>query len=168
MPDAVGNLFKTNDKKDRKYGPAGQLLESNSPQGTTKYEYDPEGNLAKKLLPDGSEWHYEWNGAGMLAKVIRPDGKTVEFGYDPLGRRTWKKYDAKTTKWIWDGNVPVHEWVEIDPSVEDPASQQEAVAWDVGLFDRKHMLSERSIQGPPPSDPLSHWARVSHQFWLVF
>jgi hypothetical protein len=104
----------------------------------------------------------------MLAKVVRPDGKTVEFGYDALGRRVWKKFGAKTTKWIWDGNVPVHEWVEIDPSVEDPASQQEAVAWDVGLFDRKHMLSERSIQGPPPSDPLSHWARVSHQFWLVF
>jgi RHS repeat-associated protein len=160
MPDAVGNLFKTVNKKDRKYGPAGQLLQSKGADGITKYDYDPEGNLAKKILPDGSAWTYEWNGAGMLAKVVRPDGKTVEFGYDALGRRVWKKYGAKITKWIWDGNVPVHEWVEVDPAVEDPASQQEAVAWDVGLFDRKHLLSKRSAQGPPLSDPLSHWERT--------
>ena len=44
MPDAVGNLFKTVEKNDRKYGPAGQLLKS----GSTKYEYDAEGNLTKK------------------------------------------------------------------------------------------------------------------------
>jgi len=160
MPDAVGNLFKSVNKKDRKYGPAGQLLESKGEGGITKYEYDPEGNLAQKILPDGKEWIYAWNGAGMLAKVVRPDGKTVEFGYDALGRRVWKKYGAKTTRWIWDGNVPVHEWVEVDPSVEDPSAQQEAVAWDVGLFDRKHLLSERSAQGPPVSSPLSHWERA--------
>jgi RHS repeat-associated protein len=53
---------------------------------------------------------------------------------------------------MWDGNVPVHEWVEVDPAVEDPAAQQEAVAWDVGLFDRKHLLSKRSAQGPPPPE----------------
>ena len=28
MPDAVGNLFRTRDRKDRKYGPAGQPLGS--------------------------------------------------------------------------------------------------------------------------------------------
>jgi len=70
MPDAVGNLFKTSNKRDRKYGPAGQLLQSKGPDGITKYEYDPEGNLAKKILPDGGEWQYEWNGAGMLARVV--------------------------------------------------------------------------------------------------
>jgi RHS repeat-associated protein len=153
MPDAVGNLFKTNDKKDRKYGPAGQLLESTGATGTTKYEYDPEGNLAKKLLPDGSEWHYEWNGAGMLTKVLRPDGKTVEFGYDPLGRRTWKKYGAKTTKWMWDGNIPVHEWVEVDPhGLEDPPAQQEEIDWESSLIARKFALCKRTAQGPPPPE----------------
>jgi RHS repeat-associated protein len=40
----------------------------------------------------------------------------------------------------------------VDPAVEDPSSQQEAVAWDVGLFDRKHLLSKRSAQGPPPPE----------------
>lgn len=28
LPNAVGNLFTSADRKDRRYGPAGQLLES--------------------------------------------------------------------------------------------------------------------------------------------
>jgi RHS repeat-associated protein len=150
MPDAVGNLFRTPNKTDRTYGPAGQLLQSEGPDGITQYEYDPEGNLAKKILPNGNEWTYEWNAAGMLAKVVRPDHKTVEFGYDALGRRVWKKYGTKTTKWMWDGNVPVHEWVEVDPGVAAPPAQQEAVASEAELLDRKRLLSRRSAQGPPP------------------
>ena len=46
----------------------------------------------------------------MLKKVIRPDGRPVEFRYDALGRRTAKQYFGKVTRWVWDGNVPVHEW----------------------------------------------------------
>jgi YD repeat-containing protein len=160
MPDAVGNLFRTADKSDRKYGPAGQLLESTGPQGVTKYEYDPEGSLVKKVLPDGGEWQYEWNGAGMLAKVVRPDSEVVEFGYDALGRRVWKKHGAKTTRWMWDGNVPVHEWVESVPSLEDPAPEQATEGDDDGsLAARKFMLTKRFPRGPhakrsvPPMPP---------------
>ncbi|MBN2573589.1 MAG: RHS repeat protein, partial [Deltaproteobacteria bacterium] len=155
MPDAVGNLFKTRERQDRKYGPAGQLLESLSKAGITRYSYDAEGNLALKTLPDGSQWKYEWDAAGMLAKVVRPDGKTVEFGYDALGRRVWKKYGGKTTKWIWDGNVPVHEWIELDPGVAaEPAPEQVTEAEDAGLRQRAVDLAKRSSQGPPLSGPL--------------
>jgi len=91
-----------------------------------------------------------WNGAGMLASVLRPDGEPVEFGYDALGRRVWKKYGPKTTKWIWDGNVPVHEWVEVDATFEDPPAQAEAAEDDNGLIARKFMLTKRFAQGPPP------------------
>ena len=49
MPDAVGNLFRTQSRTDRKYGPAGQLLESSEPDGRrVTYDYDPEGNLVTK------------------------------------------------------------------------------------------------------------------------
>ena len=41
LPDAVGNLFRTKDRGDREYNPAGQLLRS----GYTTYRYDGEGNL---------------------------------------------------------------------------------------------------------------------------
>ena len=149
MPDRVGNLFRTGERKDRKYGPAGQLLESVSKAGTTRYAYDPEGNLVKKTLPDGSAWTYEWNAAGMLAKVIRPDGKVVAFGYDALGRRVWKTYKGKTTRWVWDGNVPVHEWVEVEEPAVSPAPERIEDSQDAGIRQRGIDLSQRHTQGPP-------------------
>ncbi len=108
MPDAVGNLFRRGDRGDRKYGPAGQLLEAEG----TRYRYDAEGNLVEKREPGGQTWHYAWNAAGMLARVTRPDGQDVSFTYDALGRRLSKTYRHKTTRWVWDGNVPLHEWTE--------------------------------------------------------
>ena len=98
------------------------------------YHYDDEGNLIfrefKQLqatgvrfdrkrmekergircLATGTGWLYEWSSNGMLKKVIRPDGRPVEFRYDALGRRTAKQYFGKVTRWVWDGNVPIHEW----------------------------------------------------------
>jgi RHS repeat-associated protein len=107
LPDAVGNLFRTKEKTDRKYGPAGQLLESPK----YKYTYDQLGNLASKISKkDGSTWQYLWGDTGMLEKVIRPDSGEVTFKYDALGRRVEKTFNGFTTKWVWDGNVPLHEW----------------------------------------------------------
>ncbi|WP_455749961.1 RHS repeat domain-containing protein [Porphyromonas gulae] len=48
----------------------------------------------------------------MLRSVKRPDGEVVNFEYDPLGRRISKQYRGTTTRWVWDGNVPLHEWAE--------------------------------------------------------
>jgi RHS repeat-associated protein len=112
MPDAVGNLFRSEAKKDREYGPAGQLLAKHDKNGTTRYHYDAEGNLISKIEPNERVWRYEWNATGSLRKVIRPDGKEVTFAYDPLGRRISKTFNGKITRWVWDGNNPLHEWVE--------------------------------------------------------
>jgi RHS repeat-associated protein len=46
----------------------------------------------------------------MLEKVKRPDGMEVKFHYDALGRRIAKQFGAVITHWVWDGNVPLHEW----------------------------------------------------------
>ncbi|WP_147278242.1 RHS repeat domain-containing protein, partial [Porphyromonas macacae] len=48
----------------------------------------------------------------MLKSVKRPDGEVVSFEYDPLGRRISKRYKGTTTRWVWDGNVPLHEWTD--------------------------------------------------------
>ena len=48
----------------------------------------------------------------MLREVVRPDGGLVRFGYDALGRRVYKRYRGQTTRFIWDGHVPLYEWVE--------------------------------------------------------
>lgn len=112
LPDSVGNLFRTRERSDRTYGPAGELIESRSPEGITRYEYDAEGFLIRKIAPGDRVWLYQWDGAGMLARVERPDGREVCFTYDALGRRLSKTFAGRTTRWIWDGNVPLHEWQE--------------------------------------------------------
>jgi RHS repeat-associated protein len=111
VPDAVGNLFRSPDRDDRKYGPAGELLEAHGPKGIVRYAYDPDGNLIGRTEPGEKVWTYGWNAAGMLATVDRPDGQRVEFRYDAVGRRTCKSFQGRTTRWVWDGNNPLHEWV---------------------------------------------------------
>ena len=47
-----------------------------------------------------------------LREVVRPDGQPVTFTYDALGRRISKTFQGITTRWLWDGNAPLHEWRE--------------------------------------------------------
>ena len=153
MPDAVGNLFKTMPQKDREYGTAGQLLAVHSNRGTTRYLYDIEGNLIRKIEPKDKVWHYEWNGAGMMSKVIRPDGKEIIFEYDALGRRIRKVLGNKITCWLWDGNNPLHEWVEYKAGTgninSQPLAKLQAEADDISINQRLALLQQIDSQGPP-------------------
>jgi RHS repeat-associated protein len=129
VPDKIGNLFKTKERSDRKYGKGGQLQQDEK----YNYYYDGEGNLLlkefrsnpnertedktayaaeRKIILKGSAtgWAYKWAGNGMLKQVINPGGATVEFHYDPLGRRVAKEYKGTVTRWVWNGNTPLHEW----------------------------------------------------------
>jgi RHS repeat-associated protein len=152
MPDAVGNLFKTKGQGDRKYGPAGQLLEAD---GTT-FRYDAEGNLIGKTKKDGGRWAYEWNAAGMLARVTRPDGKVVSFTYDALGRRIAKKFGRRLTRWVWDGNVMLHEWREDAPptplrATPKAVEPQEETRKRIVIRRRAETVSGGLAAGPPTS-----------------
>jgi len=151
MPDAVGNLFRTSDRSDRKYGPAGQLLESYSPEGTTYYTYDAEGNLITKQEPDGGEWRYFWNAAGMLEEVVRPDQEVVHFTYDVLARRTRKEFQSKVTRWVWDGNNPLHEWVEIIPVIKESKQTIKPLDSDP-LIRQQEFYIGHPPTGPPPTN----------------
>jgi RHS repeat-associated protein len=129
MPDKIGNLFKTKDRSDRKYSKGGRLQQDDK----YNYYYDAEGNtvfkefrhstvpasrpteevekeLGIQLTGSGVGWQYHWAGNGMLQKVTNPHGAAVEFTYDPLGRRIAKQFKGTVTRWVWDGNVPLHEW----------------------------------------------------------
>ena len=79
-PNAVGNLFETTTRSDKKYNSGGQLIESK----TAFYTYDEEGFLTQKKGKNGELRHYQWNAAGMLAKVTLPDKTTLTFTYDAL------------------------------------------------------------------------------------
>ena len=117
LPDAVGNLFRTAGQGDREYGASGQLLRGSD---GTRYGYDAEGNLVTKVTPAGERWRYRWTGGGMLREVVRPDGARVRMTYDGLGRRVAKAFvpggvtsgAGYVDRWVWDGNVMLHEWRE--------------------------------------------------------
>ncbi|SUB88431.1 Cell wall-associated polypeptide CWBP200 [Porphyromonas macacae] len=148
-PDALGNLFRTEERKDRKYGKGGRLLEDRK----FAYRYDGEGNLVLKsrLRPDDGDeapqwqegdWAYEWQGNGMLKSVKRPDGEVVSFEYDPLGRRISKRYKGTTTRWVWDGNVPLHEWT--DEEKREGAGDENLITW---LFEEGSFVPTAKIVG---------------------
>ncbi len=126
--DETGNLYRTFDASDRKYGPAGELLQCKD----FTYEYDQEGFLIEKVdRKTFGCWKYTWNATGMLSEVLRPDGKAVKMEYDPLGRRIAKHFDGKVTRWVWDGNLMLHEWAsdsEVSQLQSRPDGKLESVA----------------------------------------
>jgi RHS repeat-associated protein len=150
MPDAVGNLFRTPDRNDRQYGLSGELLFARDATGTTRYRYDEEGNLTGKTLPDGSTWHYFWNAANLLVGVRRPDGLLVKFQYDALARRIAKTFRGRTTRWLWDSHVPLHEWVESpsNDSLSAGAVNTSSADWQDEQW-RTAMLYGHPPNGPP-------------------
>ncbi|MDQ2772801.1 MAG: DUF6531 domain-containing protein [Bacteroidota bacterium] len=121
-PDELGNLFKSEERTDRRYDVGGRLLEA----GGITYKYDAEGRLIRKQLADGSAWTYTWTPNGMLSSVVRPEGGVVSFTYDPLGRRISKRFQGRVTRWVWDGDKPLHEWQEADAN---QGSTADVITW---------------------------------------
>ena len=56
------------------------------------------------------DYAYTWLPNGMLGSVTRPDGKAITFKYDALGRRIEKSFNGRVHRYLWDGNVILHEW----------------------------------------------------------
>ena len=63
-----------------------------------------------KFKATATGWYYKWAANGMLIRAVNPEMGKIDFGYDPLGRRIWKEVKRQRTCWLWDGNVPLHEW----------------------------------------------------------
>ncbi|WP_202194098.1 RHS repeat-associated core domain-containing protein, partial [Bacteroides fragilis] len=111
--DPVGNLYPDPDMRLRRYLGGGRLEQD----GEWHCEYDGDGNLTERYLGTGKwldgkkdRWRYRWNADGSLAKVVRPDKREVEFTYDALGRRLSKSFETTVTRWVWNDNVPLHQW----------------------------------------------------------
>jgi len=154
LPDKTGNIYRTAERNDRKYDAGGKLKES----ADARFKYDDEGNLIEKLTKDLSLWKYEWNANGTLRKVIRPDRREVLFEYDALGRRTAKVYRQQITRWIWDGNTPLHEWrydvaqrpvtvIDDMGNVHDPAEPVPAAALTTWIFEEESSIPAAKISG---------------------
>jgi YD repeat-containing protein len=193
VPDRIGNLFETKDRTDRKYGKGGRLMEDT----TYYYHYDGEGYLIfkefkklqqgtgfyvwnRKLLKEKyqieakgsmSGWLYEWDSSGMLSKVINPQQGKVRFGYDALGRRVYKEVKGKRICWVWDGNVPLHEWMEIQ---EEPKIDIVTWVFEEGCFVPCARLTETSKEsivtdylGKPLNRQKSGYVKVITMYILI-
>jgi len=68
--------------------------------------------MIEKVDEKGGIWSYNYHPSGLMGSVTRPDGKDVTFAYDAVGRRISKSFDDRTTRFLWDGNEIIHEWVE--------------------------------------------------------
>ncbi|RLB64912.1 MAG: hypothetical protein DRI90_03425 [Deltaproteobacteria bacterium] len=103
-------------------------------KGGATYRYDANGQLAEKQTDGGTSWRYEWDASGNLARAISSDGTRVDFGYDAINRRVFKKVSRSEvgalfqlrsrTRFVWDHQNLVHEIRESaldqgDPIVEE-------------------------------------------------
>lgn len=89
-----------------KYDPANRLLR----QGGREFTYDALGNLVAEL-GGPKPLRYRYNGRGQLVGVDLPGG-SIEYVYDPLGRRIGKKVDGVTTRFQWAGTQLLSETVD--------------------------------------------------------
>ena len=114
--DAAGNrtriLTESRDSVEDEvlaYGAGNRLLR----MGSTQYEYDAQGRLVRRVEDADTarprSWCYEWNALDQLRAITRPDGQVWHYGYDALGRRVRKSGPHHEVRFIWSGNVPIHE-----------------------------------------------------------
>jgi RHS repeat-associated protein len=76
----------------------------------------PRGLVLRRQGDVLAETQYGWTGLDTLqSKSDAVGGGGEDYLHDArgrLGRRVAKRTADRTTKWLWNGNVPVHEWVE--------------------------------------------------------
>ena len=160
LPDRIGNIYPDRFGKEATYERGGRRKEDKE----WTYHFDGEGFLTqrvsktesierydwirRKLLVEPLTWTYEWDGTGQLVRVKNNKKVNLRFEYDALGRRVAKinEYGKaeghKITRFLWDGNVPLHEW-------------------SYPLSDRPETIDDsdgrRSYASPEPQTELTTW-----------
>lgn len=102
-PKGVAN-HAINDTDTTTYDALGRVTSSGTPDGTTRYGYDGDGNLVSERNAVGQTTRYVFDGADELTEVVNPSGATRRYGYDSTGdqvsqtdaagRRTKLDYNA--------------------------------------------------------------------------
>jgi RHS repeat-associated protein len=114
--DSAGFLLEYRSQAEResyRYDQAGNRLDGAGPApgnrleqlGRFSFNYDKNGRIVRKREQlDGQvrEWAFAYLASGQLKNAINPLGQTVEFEYDPFGRRVCKKVDGNETSFWWD------------------------------------------------------------------
>lgn len=105
--DAVGNVFRTPERTDRRYGPGGRLLEADG----ARFMYDADGNLIAER-GDLFRREFKWDSEGRLVQAAGP-GADASVAYDALGRRIRVRERAQQDVfYVWSAHREVHEVVD--------------------------------------------------------
>jgi RHS repeat-associated protein len=145
--DPAGNLYESGEAAEKREYGAGNRLKR---KGATEYQWDADGRLCEKRAKDpesGEEklWTYRWDGAGLLKAVDLPDGRIVDFAYDPFARRVQKRVTragntrrdriaVSETRFVWDGDVLVHEITTRAREGGDPVVEERTYCFEDGGF----------------------------------
>ncbi len=122
--DATGNRLLPGGAAD--YDAGDQVVRF----GTERFEHDAVGRMVVRSGGDRN-LRYVYNGAGRLAAVLRDGVTAAEYGYDPQGRRIWKKAGGIILHWIYDGIEPLAEFDDsgkllqlwtLGPEIDRPVS----------------------------------------------
>jgi len=86
-------------------------------QGDQRFAYDDRGAMVERSGPEGT-WRFTFDGFDRLAAAQDQWGRRITFGYDPLGRRLWKRSVAgpveTLTRFVWAGERVIRETTQIN------------------------------------------------------
>ena len=135
--DPVGNRLKPDIATE--YDSASQLTKA----GQEQFIYDSSGRMVRRTRR-GVEKTYEYSLNGQLSAVKRNGSTIAEYGYDPRGRRIWKKINGQTTSYLYDGIQVIMELKE---------DMQPSRTWTLGPnLDRPIGFTESKVAHYPIGD----------------
>jgi RHS repeat-associated protein len=83
--------------------------------GADAIAYDPLGRVAQMTLPNGMLARLTHDGRGQLVRIDFASGGLAEYGYDPFGRRVWKRVNGRVTHYLWAGTTLASEIRDAGP-----------------------------------------------------
>ena len=94
--DANGNIIRCADHAFCQIGPGDRLLKA----GAIEFAYDSAGRLIERRDAHGVT-RFDYRPDGTLARIVAPDGAESAFWYDPTGRRVRKDHNGSETRSFW-------------------------------------------------------------------
>ncbi|MCX5712450.1 MAG: hypothetical protein NTY47_05200 [Candidatus Omnitrophica bacterium] len=96
----IANVDNTADKKIVKI-----RLSIISPESFAKaYSYDQNGNLVRRITPNGDLIDYKYDLLNRLVNIYYPDGNIITYAYDNNGNRVSMSDKTGITQFVYDGS----------------------------------------------------------------
>jgi RHS repeat-associated protein len=126
LGDGREERFTYDGAGNRIFGPGGAATFDSANRivthGGDSYRHDPAGGVIHRSGSSG-QWRYRYDGFGRLIEATSSGDNSLTFGYDPLGRRVWKRARAggtvTLTQFFWAGEQMISEIVTPEQDISD-------------------------------------------------